>query len=233
MDRFVYIKSIDIYDDTVFTKERTLEWENHLLDSYEDVFLGIKAKIDPVSPVKFNINKALLDETIIDAVIGMRKITDSSFNSVEDPNSFKIAAYLAYWWLRHKPASVYYPDNFELNDVKIVGCPLGSDEEYERQKLIWQLKHVNELVAVQTVFTYIFDFDVVLCDKRSCRRIKNAEKERFCFENFEEMKDVLFKKLTYYFAYRPITPKTIEHILEGYTFHPAWGLTGPQWNLDD
>lgn len=224
MDRFVYIKSIDIYDDKVFTKERTLEWGNHLLDAYEDVFSGLKEKIDPVCAVKFNINKSLLEETIIDAVIGMRKIIDSSFNSVEDPNSFKIAAYLAYWWLRHKPVSVYYPDKFELDDIKIAESFKGTDEEYARQKLIWQLKHVNELVAVQIVFTYIFDFDTVLCNQRRCNRLKRKEEERFCFDSFEEMKDVLFRKLTYYFAYRPITPKTIEHILEGYTFHPAWGL---------
>ena len=40
------------------------------------------------------------------------------------------------------------------------------------------------------------------------------------------------RKLTYYFAYRALAPKMIEHILEAYTFHPAWGLTGPHWSGD-
>lgn len=232
MDRFVYIKSVDVYDEEVFTVERTNEWKNHLINSYEDVFKGLKSKINSVFPIKFSVNESLLEETIVDAVIGMRKIVDSEFNAVENPNSFKIAAYLAYWWLRHKPASVYYSNEHKLDSVKITEKYAGDNEEYATQKLIWQLKHVNELVAVQIVCTYIFDFDTLLCNQRKCEQIKRKENERFCFESFEEMKDVLLRKLTYYFAYRAITPKTIEHILEGYTFHPAWGLTGAQWSLE-
>ena len=233
MDRFVYIAPVDIYDENVFTHKRINEWKNHLLDSYEDVFKGLKNRINSNFPIKFSLSKSLLDEIIIDAVIDMRKITDSHFNSIEDPNSFKIAAYLSYWWLRHKPISVLYSNSKGLEDIELSEQYAGNDEEYSKQKLIWQLKHVNELVAVQIVCTYIFDFDTVLCGKVKCALIKRKEGERFCFEDFDEMKDVILKKLTYYFAYRTITPKTIEHILEGYTFHPAWGLTGPQWNIDD
>lgn len=232
MDKFIYIKPIEIYDDKIFTVERTNKWKNHLLNSYEDVFYGLKNKIDNAFPIKFSINESLFNEVIIDAVIGMRKITDSKFNSVEDPNSFKIISYLAYWWLRHKPVSVHY-STIKLDDITISGEFAEENKEYAKQKLIWQLKHVNELVAVQMVCTYIFDFDTVLCEERRCKYLKRKEKDKFCFETFEEMKDVLLKKLTYYFAYRAITPKTIEHILEGYTFHPAWGLTGAQWNFDN
>lgn len=231
MDKFVYIKAIDVFDDSIFTRERADEWKTHILNSYKDVLKGLKRKIDNVFPIKFFVNPALLEETIIDAIIGMRKITDSQFSEVEDPNSFKIISYLAYWWLRHKPASIYYP-NKPLDSITITEEFAGEDKEYSKQKLIWQLKHINELVAVQMVCTYIFDFDTVLCGKRACNRIKYKEGENFCFESFEEMKDVLLRKLTYYFAYRAIMPKAIEHMLEGYTFHPAWGLTGPQWNLD-
>lgn len=42
----------------------------------------------------------------------------------------------------------------------------------------------------------------------------------------------MMQKLTYYFTYRAIAPKVIEHMLEGYAFHPAWGLTGPHWNTE-
>lgn len=97
----------------------------------------------------------------------MKKITDSSFNSVENPNAFKVAAYLSYWWLRHKPVCVYYPAGFELDDVNVYTRDKMNEEKLdeEQKKLAWQLKHINELVAVQLVSTYIFDFDnqVLLC----------------------------------------------------------------------
>lgn len=233
MDRFVFLKDVPVYDDIVFTVERTNEWKNHIIDVYEDVFTKLKEKIDPSCSIKFSLNKSLLDETIVDAVIGMRKITDSKFNGIEDPNSFKIISYLAYWWLRHKPANVYYYKEFELDNIKLSDTYPTNNYEYDRQKLIWQLKHVNELVAVQMVCTYIFDFDNVLCHQRQCARVKKHEQDRFPFDSFDEMKDILLKKLLYYFSYRAVTPKTIEHILEGYTFHPAWGLTGTQWSFDD
>lgn len=77
--------------------------------------------------------------------------------------------------------------------------------------------------------TYIFDFSNVLCNNGHCELIKQKESNNFCFANFDEMRDIILSKLTYYFSYRALAPKTIEHFLEGYTFHPAWGLTGAQW----
>ena len=233
MDKFVYVKKIDVYDEKVFTVERADVWRDHIINCYEDVFKGLKKRIDNVSPIKFYMNESLLHETIIDAIIGMRKITGSKYNAIEDPNSFKIAAYLAYWWLRHKPVCIHYPSCYKLEEIQLNESEIVGDKEEAKQKLIWQLKHINELVAVQMVCTYIFDFDTELCGEKQCKKIKKKEEERFCFESFEEMKAVLLKKLTYYFAYRTITPKVIEHILEGYTFHPAWGLTGPQWSLNE
>ena len=230
-DKFVFLKSVDVYDEKVFTKERSHSWKEHILNSYEDVYNGLKTKMDETNAIiGFAINKPLLDEVIIDAIIGMRKITDSKYTSIEDPNAFKIISYLAYWWLRHKPVSIHFPKGFQLNELLISGEYTSEEaKEYERQKLIWQLKHVNELVAVQMVITYIFNFEKVLCNDKICKKIKSSESEKFCFQNFDEMKEVILKKLTYYFSYRALAPKMIEHILEGYTFHPAWGLTGVQW----
>jgi len=185
----------------------------------------MKAKIHPVSPLKFFPNSALVEEVIADAVIGMRKVVDG-VHSVEKPNPFKEVAYLAYWWLRHKPVSIHYPNNFFLESVQIIGD--YEDKENEQRKTVWQLKHINEVIAVLMVATYIFKFDKVVCKNHECKRIKKAS-EHFCFDDFTEMKEAFLQKLTYYFAYRPITPKVIEHILEGYTFHPAWELTGRFW----
>lgn len=234
-DKFVYYGYVDIYDDKVFTEERLYEWKEHIVTSYKKVYERLKKKIDNASSIQFFLSPSLLDEVIIDAVIGMRKIIDSSFNSVENPNAFKIAAYLSYWWLRHKPISVHYPPDITLNDVVIkTDSNLSCEEnEDERQKLIWQLKHINELVAVQFVVTYIFNLDKQLCGCLECAKVKFIEGKNFTFENYDEMLKVFVMKLTYYFSYRAIAPKIIEHLLEAYTFHPAWCLTGAQWDFGE
>jgi hypothetical protein len=233
-DDHVFLKPVDVTDEELFTEEVAICWKTHMLDAYEDVFHGIKAKIDPVSSIKFFASKSLIEEVIVDAIIGLRKITDSKTHTVRFPNAFKIAAYLAYWWLRHKPVSIHYPNGYFLENVQIF--PTKDQDagtiEKERQKTIWRLKHINELIAVQIVMSFIFRFDKVVCGSKECKRVKKAD-NNFVFDDFEVMKTVILQKLTYYFAYRPITPKVIEHILEGYTFHPAWGLTGNQWATEE
>jgi hypothetical protein len=229
-DDFVYYTYVDVTDEKVFTFDLTEKWKDDMLDSYEEVFTLLKSKVDPVSSISFFISESLMDEVIADAVIGMRKITNSREHSVSTPNTFKIAGYLSYWWMRHKPVSINYPNDVLLEDVKIVDGKY-EDKEKEQEKLIWRLKHINELVAVQMVVSYIFKFNEELCNIKECKRVKKTDKN-YCFKDFLEMKEAILKKLTYYFAYRPITPKVIEHILEGYTFHPAWKLTGPLWSME-
>jgi len=141
--KHIYLSLVDVVDKKVFTEDKMWEWKRHIMSSYKAVFYEMKAKIDPSAPLNFFLNRALFDEVIIDAIIGMRKITDSRFNNVEEPNGFKVASYLAYWWLRHKPVSIHYPRNYSLEDVQIV------DEEYEdmekeQQITVWRLKHINE-----------------------------------------------------------------------------------------
>lgn len=233
-EKIIYYDYVNICDDKVFTKERLYKWEKHIVSSYEKVFKKIKEKMNADSPILFNLNLSLLYEVVIDAVIGMKKITESQYNSVEEPNAFKIAAYLSYWWLRHKPVSVHYPVEYAIEDVNLKNPSPDEDlNEKECNKLAWQLKHINELVAVQMVATFVFDFSKVVCDGKICSVVKKKEQGNFCFVSFEEMRDELLKKLTYYFSYRAIAPKMIEHLLEAYTFHPAWGLTGPQWKVEN
>jgi len=229
-ENYVYLKLVDVIDDK-FTQSKITEWRNHMLNSYADVFHNLRDRIDPVFPLKFFISKSLIDEVIIDTVIGLRKITESKVHSVQFPNTFKIAAHLSYWWLRHKPVSLHYPNKHFLENVRIHVDEVMDDEiaEKERQKLIWRLKHINELIAVQIVMVFIFNFDKVVCGRKECKRLKKSD-SNFVFDDFEAFKTLVLQKLTYYFSYRPITPKVIEHILEGYTFHPAWGLTGNQWD---
>ncbi len=231
--KYVEYDFVDVLDDEIFTLEKANEWNDYIVDNYKFIYEEFENVIDNVTPVEFTLNKMLLNETIIDAIIGMRKIVDSKNNSVEDPNSFKIMAYLSYWWLRHKPISVYYPTDITPDKILVVREKDETDPVYEKRckKLCWQLNHINELVAVQFVINYIFDFDEELCNDKRCK--KNAKKDNnFCFESFEEMKDVLLQKLLYYFSYRALAPKMIEHFLEGYTWHPAWKYTGNHWTID-
>jgi hypothetical protein len=231
-DSFVFLTRVDVTDDK-FTKGKLDFWKDYMLDSYTDVFHALREKIDPVSPIRFFASKSLIEEVIVDAVIGLKKITDSPLHKVEFPNTFKIAAYLAYWWLRHKPVSVHYPNAFFLENTQVI-VPDGQTTdkiEQERQMLIWRLKHINELIAVQIVANFIFRFDNAVCKDKECKKIKKAN-DNFLFKDFEEMKTTILQKLTYYFSYRPVTPKVIEHILEGYTFHPAWEFAGDHWNVE-
>ena len=219
----VFYGAVEVYDDKIFTRERSHEWQQYIVAAYKSIYERMQNTIDPSCMISFYVDKALLEESITDAIIGMRKIIDSHNNSVEDPNSFKIAAYLSYWWLRHKPICVHYPIGFDARNTQVIRHPQETDDEYEtrRQKTIWQLKHMNELVAVQMVMHYIFDVNTLVCKKSDCKRIIKQNKGNFCFDSFEAMYKELLGKLTYYFAYRAIAPKVIEHMLEAYTFHPA------------
>lgn len=235
-DKQVFYNYLTVYDDKVFTKEKGVEWANCLLDAYEDIFHKFQDKIGKESPISFHISLSLLEEVVTDAIIGMRKITDSENNEVKEPNAFKVAAYLAYWWLRHKPVYLHYPEKYRLDDVEPTIRELeGLNNESRVQAteiLRWKLKHINEIVAVQFVDTYIFDFEKVVCGRIVEKKVKIAVQERFPFDSFEDMRSELTDKLTYYFSYRALAPKVIEHILEAYTFHPAWDLTGNLWNGD-
>ncbi len=231
---YVHISSVDVFDDKVFTRDKAIVWKDHMLSSAEKVLNALFAKIDHTSEMTYFVSKSLVDEVSVDAIIGMRKIVKSNTHEVDDPNAFKIAAYLGYWWLRHKPVSIIYSKASSLEEVQILGehCVREDEQELyelERQKTIWRLKHINELIAVEMVTSYIFDFDNVLCDEKDCKRLKKKSANAD-FPSFDQMMLTIMQKLTYYFAYRAIAPKVIEHILEGYTFHPAWGLTGSYWN---
>lgn len=223
------IQYVDLFQDKFFTTKRLSEWKIFIAQCCEDVCEGLISKIAPENNISYFLSESLLDETIGDAVIGMSKIIDKTPHPVEEPNAFKIAAYLGYWFLRHKPISVLYPKNVDLNNIQI-----ASNCNANPQYLSWQLKHINETIAVNIVTSFIFDFDKEICSARQCNRIKKHDScdglPNFGFEDFDKQRKIMLQKITYYFTYRAIAPKVIEHILEGYAFHPAWSLTGPHWN---
>lgn len=227
---FVGYGEVDIVDDSVFTRERLDGWYNHLAKSYETIYRGLTEKIDYSSPVMLSSNRALMVEVIVDAAIGMRKVTTSKNNNIENPNAFKEAAYLSYWWLRHKPASFYYDKNYDINEIDIVEQAGWDDAKREeaRKRLVWNLKHINELVAVQIASSYIFDFSKPICAKNECKNVRKRS-YNFTYGNFDDMRNDAIDTLIYYFSYRALAPKMIEQLLEAYAFHPAWDLTGDLW----
>lgn len=225
------IDYVKIVNEDFFTRERLAEWRIFIANCCRDVCEGLISKVDPKNHVSYFLSEALVNEVVGDAVIGMSKIIDKTPHPVEKPNAFKIAAYLGYWFLRHKPISILYPKNVDLNKIQ-VALGVQTDARY----LSWQLKHINEAVAVNIVTTFIFDFDKELCSSKRCKKIKKNniydEKPTFEFDDFNHQRKIMMQKLTYYFTYRAIAPKVIEHMLEGYAFHPAWYLTGPHWSTN-
>lgn len=235
-DEQVLFNFISVFDEE-FTEEKSDEWYDLLLDAYEDVYDSFERIKDPTSPISFFISPSLVHETVVDAVIGLRKITDSKNNGVKEPNAFKVAAYLAYWWLRHKPVMVTHPKEYviEMTELSESAKEGKNNDEIDTSKRTfhWKLKHINELVAVQFVSSYIFQFDVAVCQQAQETNVKEKQGNKFSYSCFDDMKEEMLGKLLYYFSYRAIAPKVIEQILEAYTFHPAWSLTGNLRHGDD
>ena len=223
------IDYVKITNNDFFTKERLSEWRIFIAKCCLEICEGLVGKVDPQNQVSYFLSESLLNEVVGDAVIGMSKIIDKTPHPIDHPNAFKIAAYLGYWFLRHKPISVLYPEEVDLDNIQ-VASGYNTDSKY----LSWQLKHINESVAVNMVTSFIFDFDKELCTDRICKKIKKENMfngvHAFGFDDFVQQRQIMLQKMTYYFAYRAIAPKIIEHMLEGYAFHPAWALTGAHWN---
>lgn len=231
MSELVYYDYVSVFDENVFTQARADAWRSYLKNSYNSIFYEFQEIIDNSVPIQFYMNRALLDEVVVDAIIGMRKIVESNNNSVENPNSFKVAAYLSYQWLRHKPVSIYYDRDFDFRDVIVKRELDETEEKFEERclKCVWDLKHINEVVAVQFVMNYIFDFEQdAICGARQYKHICKKSNYQY-FKDFDHMYQTMNKKLLYYFSYRAIAPKIIEQIIEAYTIHPVWELTGNHW----
>ena len=226
----VYFDILKVADET-FTKEKMLSWEQDLMTAYKSILDMIESEMDPVCHIGFAINPSLLDDAIVDAVLGLKKITQSTNNTVDEPNTFKIVAYVMYWFLRHKPIHIFLTPGTWIEDVIVINSEDFDKEELERanNELAWKIKHINEYVAVTFALSHIFNHDIQIFSEGDFSRIKDAQSDRIPFNSFEEMTDALVDKLIYYVSYRAIAPKILEHFLEGYTYYPNFGLTDEHW----
>ena len=226
----IYFDKLAVADD-IFTKEKMLSWEQDLMESYESILKMFLSEMDPESPVAFAMNPSLLDDAIVDAVLGLKKITQSTNNTVDEPNTFKIVAYVTYWFLRHKPIQIFLTSGAWVEDVTVANSKDYNEIELQEANnvLAWKIKHINEYVAVTFALSNVFNYDIKIFNDKDFNRIKTVQADRIPFDSFEEMTDALVDKLIYYLSYRAIAPKIIEHFLEGYTYYANYGLTDEHW----
>ena len=229
----VFAKKLEVLDDQFFDKDLFTKWFNNLYDCTEITLQQFKDSIGNIEGFYYQLNPTVLEEVVYDAIIGLRKIVVSENNDVKEPNPFKIAAHLGYWFVRHKPIMFcQWTTGFNFEEIKFK----DKIENNAELKLatIWEIKHINEIVAVAFMIRYIFKIDneeSIICDDRELKKFKGTG--NFYFQDFNELGNAVFDKLKYHLSYRSITPETIEHFLEGYTLHPIWKLTANLWEAEE
>lgn len=217
---------LDVFNGDFFTEDRFKEWYNMLLNFAGESLNLIREEIGNVRGISYEINSVLLREVVYDAMIGLRTIVVSENNYVDAPNPFKIAAYLGYWFLRHKPIIFRVEKNFDIDKIEF----LTDVDEADRYDIIVDMKHMNEVTVARFLLRYIFKLEdsKPLCNNRKFKSIKS--KGCIYFDSFPDMLDTIYEKLKYHLTYRDISPKTIEHFLEAYTLHPYMPYTCDLWN---
>ena len=224
----VFAEALSVLDDNFFTEERFKEWYNILLDFSEASINTLREETGNVKGVSYEINTVLLQEVVYDAMIGLKTIVVSDNNAVEAPNPFKIASYLGYWFLRHKPILFRAENNLNIDEIVFADDVDDEDRKY----IIVEMKHLNEVTVARFLLRYIFKVESAkpLCSNRRFKRIKS----RGCiyFDSFPDMLETIYEKLKYHLTYRDISPKTIEHFLEAYTLHPYMPYTCDLWNTE-
>ena len=229
----VLAKSLPVLDDSYFNKALFARWYNDLRKCTENTLTVLQENIGNVKGFYFRLNPTMLEEVVYDAIIGLRKIVSSENNEVQEPNPFKIAAHLGYWFIRHKPIMFcQWKENFSLENL-VFRDEVENDKE-KKMATIWEIKHVNEIVAASFMIRYIFQIDSIddiVCGKKNLENVQCREK--FYFNNFFELGSAVWDKFKYHISYRCITPEVLEHFLEGYTLHPVWELTSKLWEAEE
>ncbi len=219
--------------DAFFTEELFNEWYDNLYECAIATVDEFKNLLGHMEGINYQLNPTLLKEVVYDAIVGLKKISDSGHNNISKPSPFKIAAHLGYWFLVHKPVLfLYFDSQTDLKDLRFTD-EIETDEDL-KTFTIWEMKHINEVVATTFMVGYIFDLDKEKQPICGASQLSNVKKGKtFCFETFEDMNETIIDMLRYHLAYRIISPEILEHFLEGYTLHPIWALTSRAWELKD
>lgn len=219
---------LDEGDQSFFNQTLFKDWVNMLYKFSHSTISILRKEIGNVVGVSFEINYTLLQEVVYDAIIGLKTIVVSENNTVESPNPFKIAAHLAYWFVRHKPIIFRAENKIRVDDLQFA----SNMDEAQRKAAIVEMKHLNEVTAARFMLSYIFQVDckTPVCNDYRIRHLKKAGKMHF--DSFPDMFDAIYDKLTYHLTYREISPKILEHFLEAYTLHPYLPYTTDLWNTE-
>lgn len=229
-NKSVTVKDLTVLEGSFFTEERFRQWYNMLLNFAAETINVLCDEIGNIEGISFEINQILLKEVVYDAMIGLKTIVASKNNTIEAPNPFKVAAYLGYWFLRHKPIIFRATDSIDLENIVF---PPEIDED-RRKHIISDIKHLNEVAVTHFLLRYIFKTECKnkpVCGKLCFLKVKNTA--NFYFDSFEDMFKTIYDKLKYHLTYRAISPKTIEHFLEAYTLHPYLPYTCDLWNTEE
>lgn len=225
----VCAEALPVLDNDFFTENRFIEWYNMMLSFSEATINELREQTGNIRGVAYEINTVLLQEVVYDAMIGLKTIVVSENNKVCAPNPFKIASYLGYWFLRHKPILFRVENNLKVDELVFAD---DMDAE-ERERIIFEMKHLNEVTVANFLLRYIFKVESAkpLCSNLRFKFIKS--KGCIYFTSFKEMLATIYEKLTYHLTYRDISPKIIEHFLEAYTLHPYMPYTCDLWNTEE
>ena len=227
----VLARELPVLDNDFFNQELFAKWYNELYLCTKKVLGQFKKELGNIEGFGYQINPIILREVVYDAIIGLKKIVLSENNEVVRPNPFKISAHLGYWFIRHKPIMFcQWDDDYKLENTRFKD-KIEDDQEL-KLTTIWEVKHINEVVAATFMIRYIFATDKkVVCSNTNLKKLKNTG--NFYFEDFNELGNAVIDKLKYHITYRCITPEILEHFLEGYTLHPIWDLTAKLWEADE
>ena len=178
----VIIEDLPVLDNDFFTENRFKEWYNMLLCFAIETKNVLCDEIGNIDGLDFEINEVLLKEVIYDAMIGLKTIVVSENNKVKAPNPFKIAAYLGYWFLRHKPLIFRVVRNFDVEKI-VFPSNISADEQ---KYLIYKIKHLNEVAVTNFLLRYIFKIDCKnrpTCGKLCYLKVKSKSKNQILYIN--------------------------------------------------
>jgi hypothetical protein len=164
------------------------------LKSHVKVFYNSTASGHLISDIAHPANEFLIDDVVINAVSDLDRI--KGYHIVRDPNRFKHAAYIGFWWQRSKPlASKIY--NYSVPSS-------GSKSSFSRY--IDLGRSLNEIFISDFMLTMIqMRFTEVVCAEQNNTLPYAALKDSLC----------------YFLKYRPYTAQELELFLKGFATCPA------------
>jgi hypothetical protein len=165
------------------------------LKSQAEVFFNSTVSGHAISDIAHPPNEILIDEVVLNTVSDLVRI--KGFHSVTDPNRYKYAAYIGFWWQRGKPFSckIYnysVPSRIGNNSSKYRFIDLG--------------KSLNEIFITGFMLSMIQMQDT----KVVCAELDNTFPHT-------DLKD----SLCYFLKYRHYSAQALELFLKGFATCPV------------